>query len=153
MGSTVAMVFYLLLSVAEQWPRTSGPRARSKNGNNGCLHVLGILQSILLSASILALRGLCLAAVLTVGQRRALLSYDGGGLAASNTAPSTDQLAHNACCIPEFQRCQRMARAITVAAYHGCHPEVFGAQQSSSTAGSFCLVLLNLSPSPGQRWR
>ena len=59
-------IFYLLLSVAEQWPRTSGPRARSKNGNNGCLHVLGILQSILLSASILALRGLCLAAVLTM---------------------------------------------------------------------------------------
>ena len=61
------MVFYLLLSVAEQWPRTYGPRARSKNGNNGCLHVLGTSQSILLSASILALRGLCLAAMVTMG--------------------------------------------------------------------------------------
>ena len=67
MGSTVAMVFYLLLSVAEQWPRTYGPRARSKNGNNGCLHVLGTSQSILLSASVLALRGLCLMALLTMG--------------------------------------------------------------------------------------
>ena len=66
MGGTVAMVFYLLLSVAEQWPRTYGPRVRSKNGNNGCLHVLGTLQSILLSALILALRGLCLAALLTM---------------------------------------------------------------------------------------